>query len=175
MEKTPPLHLRTPDWKVWLTATEDAARESEIWGLLHRTGLVEVGGGWVQGGWLSLYPWSGAGGGQVGKKSPAAARRLQAEGARSLFASLLWLEKAGVVLRHSSRAVTSTGDGAARNARSGRLGAQSRQHPSTTPWSSGLCAALQTQSFAADWGEIAWRVPWPRRAYSWLFHTLPGL
>lgn len=64
----------------------------------------------------------------MGKKSPAAALRLQAEGARSLFASQLWLEKAGVVLRHSAQAVASTGDCAARNARSGRLGAQSRQH-----------------------------------------------
>lgn len=45
-----------------------------------------------------------------GKKSPAAAQRLQAEGARSLFASQLWLEKAGVVFRHSSQAIASTGD-----------------------------------------------------------------
>lgn len=86
----------------------------------------------------------------MGKKSPAAALRLQAEGARSLFASQLWLEKAGVVLRHSAQAVASTGDCAARNARSGRLGAQSRQHPSAAPGSSALCGALQTQSFAAD-------------------------
>lgn len=86
----------------------------------------------------------------MGKKSPAAALRLQAEGARSLFASQLWLEKAGVVLRHSALAVASTGDCAARNARSGRLGAQSRQHRSAAPGSSGLCGALQTQSFAGD-------------------------
>lgn len=65
----------------------------------------------------------------MGKKSPAAALRLQAEGARSLFASQLWLEKAGVVLRHSAQAVASTGDCAARNARSGRLGAPSASIP----------------------------------------------